>query len=79
MIVQHKTTAVLREPLPINGETIWSPFAFVRGPLMQIRQLGHFSEQPLPATSLEISTTALAEALGDPVFEDESIVVFERR
>ena len=79
LIIQHKATAVLRKPLPINGETIWSPFAFVRGPLMQIRQLGHFSEQPLPATSLEISTTALAEALGDPVFEDESIVVFERR
>lgn len=59
-----------------SSAMVWTPFFFARGRLVVDRQLGHLREWDVPAHVLEAQVRALSEALGDPVFEDDAIVVF---
>ena len=55
---------------------VWNPCWFARGRLVVDRQLGHLRERAVPTHALEAQVRALSEALGEPVFEDDAIVVF---
>jgi hypothetical protein len=55
---------------------LWTPFFFARSRLVADRQLGHLRDWELPAHALAAQVRALSEALGEPIFEDETIVVF---
>ena len=58
---------------------LWTPFFFHRDRLVVDRQLGHLRERVVPAPALEIQIHALSRVLGEPVFEDEAVVVFDGR
>jgi len=55
---------------------LWTPFFFARSRLVADRQLGHLRDRELPAHALAAQVRALSEALGEPIFEDDRIVVF---
>jgi hypothetical protein len=59
-----------------SSAIIWTPFFFARSRLVLDRQLGNLREWDVPAHSLEALVRALSEALGEPIFEDDTIVVF---
>ncbi len=72
LVVLNKTIAV-EITRPNDFSVIWQPFGRVSGLLMPPRQTGDFVFRPAgepPVRSL------LREALGDPVHEDDLIVVF---
>ena len=72
LVVLNKTVAVEREQ-PDDHSVIWQPFGWIRGQLMPARQTGEFVFRPAGEQRVQ---PALREALGDPVYEDDLIVVF---
>ena len=73
LVVLNKTIAV-EITRPNDFSVIWQPFARVAGLLMPPRQTGEFVFRPAGEQRVR---SPLREALGDPVYEDELIVVFE--
>jgi hypothetical protein len=71
-VVLNKTVVVPRTP-PDAGPVIWQPFGRIHRHLMPPRQTGAFRFGPVGDQPLR---AALQAALGDPLREDESIVVF---
>lgn len=76
-IVHYKTYYGPRPKNPaIDGLTFWQPFAFVRRPLVFIRQVGEYVETPYPPATWEHIRLLFTRALGAPLFEDECMAVF---
>ncbi len=60
----------------LDGLTLWQPFAFVRRPLVFIRQVGEYVETPYPPATWEFIRLLFTRALGAPLFEDEYMAIF---
>ena len=73
LVVLNKTIAV-EITRPNDFSVIWQPFGWVSGQLIPPRQTGEFVFRPAGEQRVR---TLLREALGDPVHEDELIVVFQ--
>jgi hypothetical protein len=74
-VILHKTTPDFRRPRFVAGAVVWAPFALVSRELLAIRQRGPFEEVPVPAARLEAQKAALVRQFGDPVYEDDAVVV----
>jgi hypothetical protein len=72
----HKWVPRVREPRFTAREIVWAPFALAARDLVPIRQLGHLEEEAVPATLLSTQKLALARRFGDPVYEDDELVVY---
>jgi len=76
-IVHYKTYYDSRAKDPtLDGLTLWQPFAFVRHPLVFIRQVGEYVETPYPPATWEYIRLLFTRALGAPLFEDEYMAIF---
>ncbi len=63
-IVHYKTMYLRREPDPaIHRRVLWQPFFLVRRPLVRVRQLGEFLEQPLDVRFADIVRRSVSELL----------------
>jgi len=76
LIAIAKTAPEVRAPLLSARGVLWLPFAFVRGPLVEMRQRGHLEDRPVPPAELEVRLSALRAELGPPQREDEHVAVF---
>lgn len=76
IVVYHKTVPRWRRPHPLHGTTVWAPFRFAAGDLLAIRQERHFVDRPLGRGTVRVQRSAIAKALGPPVFEDDEVAVF---
>ncbi len=79
LLLLEKAALAPRSPIALDGRTLWWPFVLVRQPLVSIRQQGHMRLAELGQIDLWIQKNALEEALGPPDFEDDFIVVYDRR
>ncbi|MDH3213226.1 MAG: hypothetical protein OEM05_12145 [Myxococcales bacterium] len=73
LVVFNKTVVVERTP-PDDFSVIWQPFGRVRHRLLPPRQTGAFTYRPVGDRPLR---SALHAALGEPLHEDDWIVVFQ--
>lgn len=60
----------------VDGATLWKPFVFWSRPLILMRQVGEFEEQPYPPALWAEIERKLTQALGAPLFEDDFMAVF---
>lgn len=76
--VVHYKSRLEKRPLEseIDGATLWGPFCAWRRPLLLVRQVGEFVEQPYPAPLWEQIELRLTRALGAPLYEDDFMAVF---
>ncbi len=73
IVVLNKTVAVERTQ-PDDHSVIWQPFGWISDRLLPPRQTGAFVHRPASDQPIR---PLLREALGDPVHEDDLIVVFQ--
>ncbi len=63
-IVHYKSMYLRREPDPlIHKRVLWKPFFFLRVPLVRVRQVGEFAEQPLDAPFRDIVRRSVPELM----------------
>lgn len=76
--VVHYKSLLQKRPLEqeIEGTLLWRPFLFWRQPLVLVRQVGEFIEQPYPAALWEEIEQRFTRALGPPLYEDDFMAVF---
>jgi hypothetical protein len=74
LIVLNKTVSVSRTPRDAAEELIWQPFSRVSGRLMPPRQMGAFVFRPPRYQPMQ---RVLRASFGEPVYEDDSIAVFQ--
>ncbi|MFH2003109.1 MAG: hypothetical protein ABIK28_25815 [Planctomycetota bacterium] len=78
-ILIRKTLWVPRKSVLPQNEIVWAPFVFVHDPLVLIRQQGAWFVSRAPETLLSTEREALTALVGPPEFEDDEIMVFDRR
>ncbi len=79
LVVLHTTEAVKREAGPLDGRTIWAPFALADAAVAEMRQRGHIEARPFARGVLAARRRALEAAFGAPIAEDDRVVVFDAR
>lgn len=57
-------------------QLLWQPFFLLRHFLIGERQQGYVHDVPLPRARLAGAVSSLTSAFGDPVFQDDHVVVF---
>lgn len=76
--VVHYKSRLDKRPLEaqIDGATLWKPFFAWRRPLLRVRAVGEFVEQPYFAPVWQEIELRLTGALGAPLYEDDFMAVF---
>ena len=78
LVVLHRTAPKIREPIALDGTTVWKPFVFVARDLLWTRQAGMVPDAPIRSDLVRAQAQTLAAALGRPIFQDDEIIVFRR-
>jgi hypothetical protein len=76
-VLHYKTYMSQRAKDPrIDGYVLWKPFFFWRRPLVYVRQVGEYVEEPFRPDQWERIRLLLTRSLGGPLFEDDFLAVF---
>lgn len=75
-VILHKRVVQPRTAGSLDGSIVFAPFALVQRDLVTMRQQGPFVEVPMAASLLSLRQAALAEELGEPVYDDEMLTAY---